>query len=133
MASEFDFEKFRLRTFVDRIVDLGEVNVIDSPTPLTKMSEIIESAPEAVLFKQAGPEGHEVIAKSMGSRKRVAAAFGTSYEDVHEEYHRRLANPKKAVEIPGDEAPVRQVVITGDDIDLTRLPFHPQHEFDGSC
>lgn len=133
MSSEFDFEKFRLRTFVDRIVDLGEVNVLEGPTPLTKMSEIIESAPEAVLFKQAGPEGHEVIAKSMGSRKRIAAAFDTSYDDVHEEYYRRLANPKKAVEIPGDEAPVREIVMTGDDIDLTRLPFHPQHEFDGSC
>ena len=36
------------------------------------------------------------------------------------------------MEIPGDEAPVRELVMTGDDIDLTRLPFHPQHEFDGS-
>jgi UbiD family decarboxylase len=36
------------------------------------------------------------------------------------------------VEIPSDEAPVHQVVLTGDRIDFTRLPFHPQHEFDGS-
>jgi hypothetical protein len=24
-------------------------------------------------------------------------------------------------------------VLTGHDVDLLRLPFHPQHAFDGSC
>jgi 2,5-furandicarboxylate decarboxylase 1 len=35
------------------------------------------------------------------------------------------------IEIPSAEAPVHQVVKTGDQIDLTKLPFHPQHEYDG--
>ncbi|MDP6426726.1 MAG: UbiD family decarboxylase [Rhodospirillales bacterium] len=131
--SEFDFDKFRLRSFVDRINDMGEVDILEDPVPLIKMSEIIESNPKAILFKNAGPEGHEIIAKSMGSRARLAAAFDTTPDKVLGEYDKRLANPKKAVEVPGDEAPVRGAVMTGDDIDLTRLPFHPQHEFDGSC
>ena len=33
--------------------------------------------------------------------------------------------------MPSDIAPVHQVVRKGDDVDLTRLPFHLQHEFDG--
>ena len=52
---EFDFEKFRLRQFVDRLIDFDEVEIRADPTPLTVLSEIIENTQKAVLFKQAGP------------------------------------------------------------------------------
>ncbi len=48
------------------------------------------------------------------------------------EYARRMQNPQKAFEIPQGDAPVQQVVLTGDAIDLTRLPFHVQHQYDGA-
>ena len=130
---EFDFEKFRLRTFVDRLIDLDEVEVRAEPTPLTALSEIIENTQKAVLFKQAGPERVEIIAKAAGSRKRLIAAFDSTPEKVYEEFLNRSANPKKSVEVPSSEAPVHAIQITGKDVDLTKLPFHPQHEFDGSC
>src|SRR5262249_3435151 len=43
------------------------------------------------------------------------------------------ANPQQFVEVPSTDAPVHTVKITGKDVDLTKLPFHPQHAFDGSC
>ena len=43
-----------------------------------------------------------------------------------------MANPQGVVEIPQNDAPVQQVVLTGDAIDLTELPFHVQHEYDGA-
>ena len=79
---EFDFEKFRLRTFVDRLVDLDEVEIRPDPTPLTALSEIIENTQKAVLFKQAGPERVELIAKAAGSRKRLIAAFDSTPESI---------------------------------------------------
>ena len=132
-GAEFDFDKFRLRNFVDRLIELDEVEIHDEAVPLTGLSAIIEATPKAVLFRKAGPEQVEIIAKAAAGRTRIAAAFGTTYDKVYDEYQRRLANPQKVVEVPSDEAPVHDVKITGDDIDLTRLPFHPQHEFDGSC
>ncbi len=133
VAAETDFEKFRLRNFVDRLIELDEVEIHDEPVPLTGLSAIIQATPKAVLFKKAGPEQVEMIAKAAASRKRIAAAFGTTYDKVYDEYHKRLANPQEVFEVPSDEAPVHEVKITGEDVDLTRLPFHPQHEFDGSC
>ncbi len=130
---EFDFEKFRLRKFVDKLIDLGEVDVRNEPTPLIELSEIIEATPKAVLFKQAGPERVEMIAKAAGSRARIIAAFDSTPEKIYEDFLRRSSTPQKAVEVPSSEAPVHAIQITGKDIDLTRLPFHPQHEFDGSC
>ena len=73
------------------------------------------------LFKQAGPQGYEMVASVLGSRRRVAAAFGVAERAVPQEFGRRMANPQKVVEVPSGDAPVHQVVKTGAEIDLTML------------
>jgi len=130
---DIDLDKYRLRRFVDRIADIGELDVREEQVALRDLSSIIESTPKAVLFKQAGPEKLEIIAKAMASRNRLIAALDSNPDKIYEELPRRLANPQEVVEIPSDEAPVHAIRITGDNIDLSKLPFHPQHEFDGSC
>ncbi|MGH6673028.1 MAG: UbiD family decarboxylase domain-containing protein [Xanthobacteraceae bacterium] len=132
-TAAIDFDKYRLRSFVDRLIELGEVEMRDRPTALTALSAIIEGTDKAVLFKKAGPEQVEMVAKTAGSRKRLAAAFETSEEKLYDEYFKRLANPQPLVEVPSADAPVHAVKITGKDVDLTKLPFHPQHAYDGSC
>ena len=108
-----DLDKFRLRRFVERLVDMGEVEIHDEPVPLTGLSAIIEGRDKALLFKRAGPEQLEIVAKTAGSRTRLAAAFETGEDKLHEEYFRRLANPQPVVEVPSGEAPVHEVQITG--------------------
>ncbi len=132
-ASKIDLEKFRLRTFVDRLIDMGEVEIHDEPVPLTGVGAIIERTEKAVLFKSTGPEKAEMVAKTAASRKRLIAAFETTEEKIYDEYFKRLANPKPVVEIPSGDAPVHAVKITGKDVDLTKLPFYPHHAYDGSC
>ena len=105
-ASKIDLEKFRLRTFVDRLIDMGEVEIHDEPVPLTGVGAIIERTEKAVLFKSAGPEKAEMVAKTAASRKRLIAAFETTEEKIYDEYFKRLANPKPVVEIPSGDAPV---------------------------
>jgi 2,5-furandicarboxylate decarboxylase 1 len=131
--TRIDLDKYRLRRFVERLVEMGEMEVRNEPVALTKVSEIVESTPRGVLFKNAGPEKFEIAAKVMGGRKRLAASLGVSEDQVYDEIFKRISTPQQIVEIPSSEAPVHQVIITGKDIDLTKLPFHPQHEFDGSC
>ena len=131
--SGIDMDKYRLRRFVERLLEMGEVEVHDEPLPLTALSPIIEGTEKAVLFKQAGPEKLEVVAKTAGNRRRLAAAFGVAEDKLYDEYFKRLANPKQSVEVSSDEAPVHEIVIKGKDVDLTKLPFYPHHAFDGSC
>jgi 2,5-furandicarboxylate decarboxylase 1 len=132
-AAKIDTEKFRLRRFVDRLIEMNEVEIHEEPVALTGLSPIIEKSDKAVLFTKAGPEQVEVVAKTAGSRRRLAAAFGTSEDKLYDEYFRRLATPQPVVEIPSRDAPVHQIVLSGREVDLTKLPFHPQHAFDGSC
>ena len=126
-----DFEKFRLRPFIKKLIDIGEVDVHEEPVALAEMSGIIEQTSKAVLFKKAGAEQYEVVAAVSGSRKRVAAAFGVEPNEIAHEMNRRLGKTQPVVEIASAEAPVHEIVRTGDQIDLTTLPFHPQHEYDG--
>src|SRR5579862_6978897 len=132
-STAIDFDKYRLRSFVERLIDLGEVEVHDRPVPLTGLSPIIEGTEKAVLFKKAGPEQVELVAKTAGNRKRIAAAFETSEEKLYDVYFKRLASPQPLVEVPSGDAPVHDIKIAGKDVDLTKLPFHPQHAYDGSC
>ena len=83
-STNIDLDKYRLRRFVERLVDMGEMEVVNQPVSLVKMSEMIEGNKNALLFKKAGPEGHEIAAKVIGDRKRIAAAFNTTPEKLHE-------------------------------------------------
>src|SRR5580693_1262815 len=128
---DLDLERFRLRRLVEQLTELGEVEAHDEPVALADLSSIIEASDQAVLFRKAGPEQLELVAGVMGSRRRLAIALGVGEEDSVREYQRRLASPQKHFEIPSSDAPVHQVILTGDDIDLTKLPFYLQHDLDG--
>lgn len=130
--TKIDMNKFRLRTFVEKLIDMDEVEIHDEPVPLCELSRIIEATPKAVLFRKAGPEQVELVSSVAGSRRRLATAFGASIDTVWKEYLKRLESPQPVIDVPSGEAPVHEVIIQGDDVDLSKLPFHPQHELDGS-
>ena len=112
---------------------MGEVEIHERPVALADISAIIEASPKATLFKDAGPEHFEIVGAVGGSRRRYAAAFGID----------RRAQPGAGVR-PADGEPAaggrgaaggRAGAAggdTGDAVDLTRLPFHMQHQYDGA-
>jgi UbiD family decarboxylase len=126
-----DFNQFRLRRFVDELIDLGEVEVHEEPVRMVDLSGIIEGTDKATLFRRAGPQEYELVAAVSGSRSRVASAFGVPASQVSHEYLRRLDAPQPLVEVSSTAAPVHQVVQTDGNIDVTQLPFFLQHELDG--
>jgi 2,5-furandicarboxylate decarboxylase 1 len=130
-AGTMEFDKFRLRNFAEHLIEIGEAEVHDQPIALADLSAAIAATPKAIVFRDVGPEHFEIVAAAGGSRRRLAAALGVDERQAGLEYLRRLGNPQPVVEIPSHQAPVQQVVKTGGDIDLSRLPFHLQHEYDG--
>src|SRR5690242_9841089 len=55
IARGIDLEKYRLRRFVERLIDMGEVDVHDDPVPLAALSEIIEANERAQFSGELGP------------------------------------------------------------------------------
>jgi 2,5-furandicarboxylate decarboxylase 1 len=85
-----DTERFRLRNFVDKLVELGECEVRKEPIDLVDVAGHLDGNPRAVLFKSAGPEKAELVGNVMGSRKRLAAALGTDERNLLSTLNQRL-------------------------------------------
>jgi UbiD family decarboxylase len=126
-----DFDKFRLRHFAEHLVAIGEAEVHAKPIAMADLAAAVAETPRAVIFRDAGPEHFEIVAATAGSRKRLAAALGVDERDAGKAYLNRLGQPQPIIEVSSEVAPVHQVIRKGDDVDLTRLPFHLQHELDG--
>jgi 2,5-furandicarboxylate decarboxylase 1 len=127
-----DFERFRLRRFIDELPPTGELETHTEPLDLAALADKLEGNPKAVLFRAAGPQKQELVGSVMGSRTRLARAFGKTPATLLAEIQRRLKNKPEIVEVSRAEAPCQQVVLTGDDADLTALPVHLQHGADGA-
>src|SRR3954463_5745285 len=129
--TDIDFEKFRLRRFVDTLRGMDEVKVHDAPIDLIDLSAAIEATGKASLFNAVGPERHQVVSAVSGNRRRIAAAFETDERTLVPEIMSRLGKPQPGGGIQFKEAPGPAGVRTRGQIDLTTLPFHLQHEEDG--
>ena len=131
-GAAIDLDRHRLRRFMDEAAAAGEAVVIDEAVDLADVAAHLEGNGKAVLFRHVGPEGAELAGNVMGARERIALAFGCKPENLTHEIMRRLQNKPQVVELSRGEAPVQQVVLTGDDADLTTLPVHLQHALDGA-
>ena len=126
-----DTEPFRLRRFIATLEQLGELDVCEAPTETAAIAQRLEGNRKAVWFKNVGAEQAEVVGNVMGSRSRIAAAFGVGRSDVLSEIRRRLGAPQPLINVDGSSAPVQEEVWVKDEADLTRLPVPFQHAGDG--
>src|SRR6266702_867842 len=97
-----DLERYRLRRFVAELPS-DEIEIRREPIDLAGVAEALEGNPRAVMFAAVGPE-----------------------------LQQRLRNRPEVVEVSRAEAPAQEVVLTGEDADLTALPVHLQHGADGA-
>lgn len=132
VSTDMDLERFRLRTFVEELREAGELDIREEPVDLADVASILQNNPKAVWFKKAGPEGQELIGNVVGSRARLARAFGVPASDVALEMRRRLSLKPELIHLSCEEAPVQQAVLTGDEADILKLPVHLQHGLDGA-
>src|SRR5262245_28926922 len=122
MTPTIDFDRFRLRRLIETLVQQGECETHDKPIDLIDVAAVLDGNPKAVWFRNVRPDGAELVGNVMGSRERLALALGTSVKDFPRGLRERLEEPHAPVEVSSREAPVHEVVLTGEEADLTRLP-----------
>jgi UbiD family decarboxylase len=127
-----DCERYRLRRFVEALQQSGEARLVPGPTDLVDVAPALEGSEAAVLFARVGPEGAGLAGNVMGSRARLALAFGVAPERLLPEVLRRAQLAPEIVEVPREQAPVQEVVLTGAAADLAKLPANLQHGMDGA-
>jgi len=127
-----DCDAFRLRTFLQTLEGTDELEIVEEQVDLADVADRLEGNPRAVLFRKVGPEGAELVGNVVGSRERLARALGVSQDKMLSELLERLRHKPQIVEIAREAAPVQEVVLTGEDADLTQLPVNFQHGLDGA-
>src|SRR5512143_3948939 len=95
--TSLDTERFRLRRFIDGLIGSDELEVRDGPTNLADVAKALDGNPKAVLFRNVGPEGAELVGNVAGGRERLARAFGVSRDKLLQEVLRRLRNKPEIV------------------------------------
>jgi 2,5-furandicarboxylate decarboxylase 1 len=130
-AAPVDYDRFRLRGFVERLAGTDELETRSAPTRLSEIARALEANPKAVLFETVGREGLPLVGNALGSRRRFAEAFGVAPDKLLPEILRRLRNKPEVIEVGRGESPVQEIVLTGGELDLTKLPAHLQHGKDG--
>lgn len=130
-VAQADLERFGLRRFLD---SLGpeELERCEEAVALGDIAAILDANPKAVLFSSPGGESVPLCGNVAASRARLAHALGTTPDKMLQEVLARLRMEGQVVEVAREQAPVQQVVRTGDDCDLTALPVHLQHGLDGA-
>lgn len=107
---------------VDRKVDLHY-----EMTALVKKLGL-QSRDPIVRFMQVSGTEHPIVSNLFASRDAIAMAFECQVENLNETYLNRLQNPKAPQMV--NDGPVKDVVYTGKDVDLTSLPVPRHHEED---
>jgi 2,5-furandicarboxylate decarboxylase 1 len=121
-----------LRTFLDlleRTDDEGIAYVDREVDPVHELAAVVKrmegSDDRTVIFEKVAGHDIPVLMNLYGSKRRIALALGLDPHvrprEVLDHYVERLEHAVEPIEVDG--GPVHEVVVTGDEVDLERLPF----------
>jgi 2,5-furandicarboxylate decarboxylase 1 len=111
---------------------------LEATTLLRKLE--LEGKYPMVVFERPGALGggtssYPLVFNAFSTRKKFCAALEMDLQDYKMplalELNQRYAKRISPVAIPREQAPVKEVVLTGDDCGFNRLPIPVHHEFDG--
>jgi 2,5-furandicarboxylate decarboxylase 1 len=126
---------YDLRSFLKSLENNSEhlVRVKKEVDPKFEATGVLQKLEEqrkypAVLFEKVKGSDIPVVSNLFADRERIAMAFGTTGEDLNRVLREREANPLEPVMV--EDAPVQEVVWTGDQVDLTKLPLFTHNEKD---
>lgn len=119
-----------LRQFLDQLRDAGQLLQITKEIPLHHIGAILANRDTAVYFERVQYSDMPVVGNVAASRRNLALAFGCAPEELLPTMQARLDLPPAIKEIT--DAPVKERVFVGDDVDLTMFPLHLQHEHDAA-
>lgn len=129
-----------LRTFLSELSQRRpeDLKVCDREVdPIFEISAVLENLQKrgqfpAVLFRHVKGSALPVLINTHASVERMALAVGaTDIRDMERTYAERESHPAELKWVERDQAPVKQIVLSGADADLTRLPLTHKNEKDG--
>ncbi len=117
-----------LRGHLDALERAGELTrvgaEIDPDNNLSAVSwKTFAERGQSCLFENVkGHRDWRVASQIVANRRKWGVALGVPEDDVVATLERRIANPLPPVDVEPSDAPVKQVIQIGDEVDLTQIP-----------
>ncbi|HVH74240.1 MAG TPA: UbiD family decarboxylase [Stellaceae bacterium] len=121
------------KSFRDFLADLdgaGELLHLGKPADPRAFSSLIARSQQAVMFDAVkGYPEWRVAGGLVSTRKRLAIAMGSTENEVAMRFEQGLRKPVEAIMV--NDAPCQEMVLEGDAVDLTEIPYPLMHRLDG--
>ncbi len=122
--------KKSIRDFLADLEKAGELRRVKKPVDLRDVSALVAQSREAALFETlAEYPGWRLAGGLVATRKRLALAMGSSENEVAMRFEASLDRPIEPILV--GNAPCQEVVLEGEDADLTSIPYPLMHVRDG--
>ena len=118
------------RQFLDRLRASGELVDLHQPVDIRHIATLVDQSPKALFFHKVIGYDTPVVSGIIRSRERAIMALGCeSYREIEDKLAQGIAKPIPPKLV--DTSPTQEVVLTGDDVDLYKLPIPMSSIYDG--
>ncbi len=108
------------RDFLQMLRENDELMEISKPIDLRNIAALVPQSEKALLFARIKGYSMPVASGLLQSRNRLSLAIGVSYERIEKKLRSAMEHPIEPKRV--EEAPVKEVVLTGKHVDLYQLP-----------
>jgi 2,5-furandicarboxylate decarboxylase 1 len=122
MAAQF-------RDYLQKLIDIGELEKVATEVDLRHVSAKVGASKKALWFESVRGYDFDVVSGILGSRERMGVCLDCDHRDIGKSFMKRIGGrqPPKIV----TTSPVKEVILRGDEVDLTALPVPLISQSDG--
>jgi 2,5-furandicarboxylate decarboxylase 1 len=118
------------RGFLDRLRAAGELVDLHQPVDIRHIATLVDQAKTALFFHKVIGYDMPVVSGLIRTRERAILSLGcTSYGEIEEKLKEALDRPIAPKRV--NYSPTREVVQSGDEVDLYKLPIPMSSIYDG--
>src|SRR5262250_1032343 len=118
------------RQFLDRLRQTGELVDLHQPVDIRHIATLVDQADTALYFHNVIGYELPVVSGLIRTRERSMMALGCeTYREIEDKLTQAINHPIPPKYVKN--SPTREVVVTGDDVDLYKLPIPMSSIFDG--
>jgi 2,5-furandicarboxylate decarboxylase 1 len=118
------------RQFLDRLREANELIDLKQPVDIRHIATLVDQSDKALLFHNVIGYGMPVVSGIIRSRERAVISMGAkTYGEIELKLKKAIDNPIAPIMV--NTAPAREVFVTGDDVDLYKLPIPMSSIYDG--
>src|SRR5262245_19703371 len=122
--------KENFRQFLDRLRQHGELVDLHQPVDIRHIATLVDQASTALYFHKVIGYDMPVVSGIIRSRERATMSLGAEhFSELAHKLRQEIDNPIAPKRVK--TSPTREVIMTGDEVDLYKLPIPMSSIYDG--